>query len=78
MTDHLDVAEFESSHQSLKLIRTIGNGPWKIELYLDTISDHYYAKGPFARWDAVCYVFLDKVRSQEDVDLWITQLEGSS
>lgn len=77
MTDHFDVEHFESSHKSLKLIWTIGNGSWKIELYLDAITGHYYAKGPFVRWDAVCYVFLDKVRSQEDVDLWITQMEGN-
>ena len=77
MTDYLDVTSFESTHKNLKLIKTIGDGPWKVELYSDGSTGNFYAKGPFARWDSITYVFLEKVKSKEDVDNWIKQMEDN-
>ena len=75
MTDHIDVTQFESTHMNVTLVKTIGSGPGKIELFEDGDTGDYFAKGPFARWDAICYVHLEKVKSKEDVAVWIKQME---
>ena len=76
MSEHLDVAKFEASHPNIDLISTIGSGEWRIELYLNRDNKRYYAKGPFARWDGICYVLLDKVLTDEDASKWVQQMNA--
>ena len=75
MSKHIDVDQFEAQHPNIQLIESLGEGEWKIELYLDQDTVNYYAKGPFARWDAICYVYLSKLKSSEDVPGWLEQMK---
>ena len=77
MSKHLDVTDFESTHPNLDLLKTLGTGDWKIELYYDRDSNEYFSKGPFARWDAICYVKLEKVKSKEDAEQWVKQMRAN-
>lgn len=77
MSKHLDVTEFESNHPNIDLLETLGTGDWRIELYLDKDSNEYFSKGPFGRWDAICYVKLDKVKSKEGAKNWVEEMKAN-
>lgn len=73
MMDTIDAKSFEAANKKIQLIQTVGDGPWQIEVYYNSDDGYHYAKGPFARWDAICYVklpFTDK----EKIDDWIKKM----
>ena len=73
--DIFDVQSFESKHRNLILVTTIGEGPWKIELFLNPDDGFHYAKGPFSRWDSICYVKLS-FQDQNHRDAWIKKMSN--
>lgn len=77
MNEHLDVKIFESNNTNIQLISTIGSGEWKVELYLNKDDDRYYAKGPFARWDSICYVLLEKITTAQEAEEWIEKMKSN-
>ncbi len=36
---------------------------WDVQIYFNGEDGHYYLKGPFGRWDGICYNDLGGLRS---------------
>ena len=75
-THYLDKAVFESTDRKLKVIYSEGENDWDIQLFLSQESGKYYAKGPFGRWDTVCYVELGE-KTQEEINEWIENIKNN-
>jgi hypothetical protein len=52
----IDAEKFEKDNKNLELIHSDEVGSWAVSLYYNKDDGHYYMKGPFARWDAICYI----------------------
>ena len=72
-TKYLDRHEFESLNTKLTLVFSEGDQEWDIQLFFNEEDGKYYAKGPYGRWDAVCYVELG-VKTDKEISEWISSI----
>lgn len=65
--------DIENSHGPLKLIALIGNvcDERALSLFYSSKSNIFLEKGPFARWDMICFR-VSRVENFEDVKVWLT------
>ena len=71
----IDAKAFEARSKNIRMIRSFGEKPWQIEIYFNEDDGSHYAKGPFGRWDAVCYIKLPS-NDQKDIEEWIGKMLG--
>lgn len=75
-TKYIDKVEFESLNKNLKLIFSEGNKNWDIQLFLNEDNGKYFTKGPYGRWDSICYVELG-LKTDEEIQEWIKNIKST-
>jgi hypothetical protein len=73
---YLDVTKFESENINLELIEKWGEGESEISVFVNKDDGHYYCKGPFARYESICYIDLHSISSPEALQDWIQQMKS--
>lgn len=68
-----DVKDFEKKFPNLRLIAKFAQGSTEISLHHLGELNVYLEKGPYARWDAVCYEVCEVKDHQGEQD-WIENL----
>lgn len=70
----IGIKELEKHGAKLAVIESYGD----ITLVFNESDGIYYAKGPFARWDADCYLKLDFLKTREEVASWFEKLKEAN
>jgi hypothetical protein len=74
-TKYLDKVEFEFLNKKLNLVFSEGDKDWDIQLFFNEEDGKYYTRGPYGRWDSVCYVELG-IKTDEEVKEWIKNIKN--
>lgn len=78
MTKVIDYNYFESKTSNQKEIYFSGFGnAWDVQIVYNSLDRHYYLKGPFGRFDAICYYDLGPI-SELEIRSWIANFERES
>ena len=78
MKKEITFEEFEKNILNQSEIYFSGFGDsWDVAIYYNQRDGHYYLKGPFGRWDQICYYDLGPLTKSE-LQVWIDNFELES